>query len=291
MPGSGRAGVLRDGRWWRRRRPGGHGARPPGRRRALCRRRRRAHRVTGRHHATQDPPSSTPRRHRDHAPRLLRAPRPWSITSNFSHRPAGGMWRLWFRHRFVAHSGPQKGTRGGSVRRATVCLAITAGLVLSGLAVQPAAADPPPTGWSDANNLPDGWQAQAGRVTVTVDGATGGRNISRLRRSTAVCRYTPYRTATRSSRSRGWVTRSSARGHRVRPGDPPAPGHRAAPGHRGQLLGTDVRRGAVARDDASRDALIDEFFANNNITFIGRATRCPCSRCPRPCSWTSPWST
>jgi hypothetical protein len=168
------------------------------------------------------------------------------------------------------------------VRRATVCLAVSAGLVLSGLALQPASAAPGTGGWADTGNLADGWQAQAGSVQVTVNGATGGRNISRsFSGPPPYCRYVPYKTADEIEPESGLGDQEFS--YEDIGYDPVT----RLP------LDIEQRRGTEGRywvpmcggvpwpgDDASRDALIDEFFANNNITFIGPGDALPVQPVP-----------
>jgi len=147
---------------------------------------------------------------------------------------------------------------------------------MTGLAAQPAAAAPG-TGWADTGNLPDGWQAQAGQVRVTVNGATGGRNISRtVSGPPPYCRYVPYKTADEIEPESGLGDQEFS--YEDIGYDPVT----RLPKDVEQRRGTEGRYwvpmcGGVPwpGDDASRDAYIDDFFAANNIRWVGPADPLP----------------
>lgn len=156
-----------------------------------------------------------------------------------------------------------------------VALGICVVVGCAALAATTAVAAPRTTGWGPGtDNLPDGWEAQAGSVTVTVDGAGVGGKRTASRTVTGpppYCRYVPGPTAEE-------VTPESGRGDEAEPDwvdlgyDPKT----RLP------LDLEQRRGTPGRywhpmcggvewvgDAASLEKYVADFFANNNTRWVG----------------------
>jgi hypothetical protein len=167
------------------------------------------------------------------------------------------------------------------VRRTSIFM-ITLGLAAAGLAVPgPAAAAPgDPPGWQDTYDDEGGWGAQAGSVTITVSGSASGGIKSPagpIRGPKPYCRYVPYKTAEEIPREYGH-------------GDDPNWNYEDAGLDPETGLPPDVeeRKGTPGRywvpmcgdaewlgTQAELDEYIADFFAANNIRWVGPADPLP----------------
>lgn len=156
---------------------------------------------------------------------------------------------------------------------------ITLGLAAACFAAPgPAAAAPgDPPGWQDNYDDGDGWRAQAGSVTITVSGA-GGRSVGTrsVPGPTPYCRYIPYDNADEIQREYGhgdepWSYEEA--GLDPETGLPPDVEERkGTPGRYWIPMCGDAE---WLGDPAKLEQYIDDFFAANNIRWVGPADPLP----------------
>ena len=151
---------------------------------------------------------------------------------------------------------------------------VAAGLTVTGLAASAAGGGP---GWQDTENSGDGWRAQAGSVTITVSGAGGTTVGTRtVAGPTPYCRYIPYKTAEDYPREYGhgdeeWSYEDAGLNPET-----------------GLPWDIEERKGTEGRywipmcgdaewlgDPAKLEQYIDDFFAANNVRWVGPADPLP----------------
>jgi hypothetical protein len=155
--------------------------------------------------------------------------------------------------------------------------AVSAGLVLSALPLAPALAAGGGSGWGDTGGDGDGWSAQAGTVTITVSGS-GGHSVGRrsVPGPTPFCRYVPTAKAEDLQREWGHADEDFSYedvGLNPETGLPwDIQEHMGQPG----MYWSPMCGGAEwPGSDEARDAYEREFFANNNMRWVGPADPLP----------------
>jgi hypothetical protein len=164
------------------------------------------------------------------------------------------------------------------VRRAIIFMIMlglaAAGLAVTGPAASAAGGGP---GWQDTYDDDGGWRAQAGSVTITVSGAGGTTVGTRtVPGPTPYCRYIPYDTAEEIQREYGhgdedWSYEEA--GLNPETGLPwDVEERKGTPGRYWAPMCGDAE---WLGDPAKLEEYIDDFFAANNIRWVGPADPLP----------------